>query len=138
MQYDEFIKRVQERANLESLEEAVRATEATLETLGERLYLHRTERRHLASQLPKELGEYLLKRQGDGHYLLEEFYNRVSARMDVGYPHAVNRAQAVIAVLRAAVASGEWEHIQSKLPDEYDELLGEEPEIPEASSYETI
>jgi uncharacterized protein (DUF2267 family) len=86
----------------------VRATEATLETLGERLYLHRTEGRHLASQLPKELEEYLLKRQGSGHYLLEEFYNRVSARMDTGYPHAVNRARAVMAVLREAVASGEW------------------------------
>jgi len=131
MQYDEFIERVQERAHLESLEEAVRATEATLETLGERLYLHRTERRHLASQLSKELEEYLLKRRGSGHYLLEDFYNRVSARMDVGYPHAVNRARAVMAVLREAVASGEWEHIQSELPDEYGELLGEEPDIPE-------
>jgi uncharacterized protein (DUF2267 family) len=47
MQYEEFIQRVQERADLGSREEAVRATEAVLGTLGERLY--RTERDDVAA-----------------------------------------------------------------------------------------
>jgi uncharacterized protein (DUF2267 family) len=129
MRYDEFISRVQERAGL-ARDEAVRSTEATLATLGERLY--RTERENLAAQLPDELKEDLFKevdsevtRRDVDRFSLEEFYIRVSARAEIGYPDAVKRAQAVIAVLREAVSAGEIEDVLSKLPDEYGELFGE-------------
>jgi uncharacterized protein (DUF2267 family) len=130
MRYHEFINRVQERTDLGSRDEAARATEATLATLGERLY--RTERENLAAQLPDELKEDLFKRVDSevirrdvDRFSLEEFYIRVSARAEVGYPDAVKRAQAVIAVLQEAVSAGEIEDVLSKLPDEYGELFGE-------------
>src|SRR5947209_11217991 len=57
MKYDEFISQVQHRAKLNSREDAVRASSATLETLGERLA--GGEAKDLASQLPQELALYL-------------------------------------------------------------------------------
>ncbi len=52
MQYDEFIGQVQHRARLANSEQAVRATRATLETLGRRLF--GGEMAHVRSQLPPE------------------------------------------------------------------------------------
>ena len=62
MKYDEFIKHVQTVAQLDSREEAERATRATLEIIRERVV--GDEAKDLASQLPKELGEYLHGREG--------------------------------------------------------------------------
>jgi uncharacterized protein (DUF2267 family) len=134
MEYKIFIEHVQERAGLDSQAAAVGATRATLETLGERLQMHRTERGHLASQLPDELKDDLMRRDHTGRYLLEDFYSLVASRADVGFPDAVRQAQAVMGVLRQAIAPGEWEHIRSSLPDAFDELLGNEPPGPASPS----
>jgi uncharacterized protein (DUF2267 family) len=129
MEYQAFIKKVQTRAGLDTLEMARRTTQVILGTLGERLY--RTERGHLAAQLPDELAAYLnqhvvpqtTERQVD-QFSLEEFYNRVSARLDrLAYVDAVERSQATVAVLRQAVTAGEWDHITSELPWEYKPLV---------------
>jgi uncharacterized protein (DUF2267 family) len=50
MQYDKFITQVQQRAGFSAPAEAVLATRATLETLGERL--SRVETRQFATQRP--------------------------------------------------------------------------------------
>lgn len=128
MRYNAFIELVQRKAGLESIDQAVQATEAALETLGERLY--RTERENLAAQLPNELKQYLFKRQVTDRFSLEEFYERVSARSDVRYHHAVEQARAVMAVLREAISPGELKDILSKLSDDYGELFGEKPLSP--------
>ncbi len=58
---------------------------------------------------------------------MEEFYNRVSARLDeLAYVDTVERSQAALAVLRQAVTAGEWEHITSELPLEYKPLIEKE------------
>lgn len=80
MQYDKFIDRILEKSRLESRERAIEITQATLETLGERL--DRTVRRGVASQLPGELKEMLLSRPNTGLYELQEFYRRVGARAE--------------------------------------------------------
>lgn len=127
MQYIEFLNRVQEKAELPTREEAQRITEVTLETLGERLY--RTERSELGSQLPKELEEMLNRRQKNENrqrnvrFSLEEFYKRVSARLDVRNTHGVELAKVVIAVLQEAVSQGEIEDVLLKIPSEYRELF---------------
>lgn len=54
MRYDEFIKAVRERAQVDE-DGAERATEATLTALGERL--EEGEATDFASQLPQELKE---------------------------------------------------------------------------------
>jgi uncharacterized protein (DUF2267 family) len=128
MQYDEFIHRVQEYADLATQEEAVQLTKAVLATLGERLY--RTERDDLAAQLPKGLKEFLFVEQDPEHFRqevrrfsLEEFYNRVSARTEVGRPDAINQTKAVMAVLQEAVSAGELADIMAELPNEFDALF---------------
>jgi uncharacterized protein (DUF2267 family) len=135
MRYHEFVHQVQEQGGLESRDEAERAIRAVLSSLGECLY--RTERRHLASQLPKKakafLSEYAdsgVTRQGAACLTLQEFYDRVGARADVTRSHAIERAKAVAAVLRDLLPEGEWRHIISEMPKEYRELLGEEPTQP--------
>lgn len=132
MQYEEFIRQVQEGASLASREEAVRATEAVLGTLGERLY--RTERNDVAAQLPKELAQFLLKfvdgattRRQVPRFALKEFYIRVRGRADVTFQEAVDRSRAVVSVLREAISAGQWRDMRASLPDGYGDLLDEAP-----------
>ncbi|MCF6157205.1 MAG: DUF2267 domain-containing protein [wastewater metagenome] len=128
MKYIEFMNRVQEYGNLKNLEEAVRITEAVLETLGERVY--RTESLDLAAQLPKDLKMFLFKKQlleqsrdEVKRFSLEEFYNRVRARARIGYPEAIKQSKAVMAVLQEAVSAGELDDIKNELPDEFNDLF---------------
>ena len=128
MQYDELVHRVQDQGGFDSRVEAISALRATLSTLGERLY--RTERRHLASQLPPEaksfLQEYVdpeMTRQDVSRFNLEEFYGRVGARADVTLSHAIDQTKAVISVLRDILPEGEWDHIKGEMPDDYQRLF---------------
>jgi uncharacterized protein (DUF2267 family) len=128
MTYEEFIERVQEQADL-TRDEASQATRVTLATLGERIY--RTEREDLAAQLPPQLGAQLSERQpGEvtrqdvDRFPLEEFYNRVSGRLDIGFPQGKRRAQVVVAVLQEAVSPEQMAAVREALPAEYGELVG--------------
>jgi len=130
MRYHELVEMVQEEGALDSQAEAERALRATLSSLGECLY--RTERRHLASQLPKKakgfLTEYVddaVTRQGSACLTIQEFYDRVGARADVTRSRAMERANAVAGVLRRELPEGEWQHIIDEMPKAYHELLAE-------------
>src|SRR5436309_13242238 len=95
MKYDEFISQVQHRAKLNSREDAVRASSATLETLGERLA--GGEAKDLASQLPRELDLYL-ERAYTGiqqSFSLDEFFWRVSQREGVDLTESTYHARVV-------------------------------------------
>lgn len=127
MQYDEFLDRVLERTAADTREDARRAVEATLSTLGERL--DRTERRKLAAQLPNEL-QAILEHPHDGsdrqrheRFMLEEFYKRVAGRLDLRYGRAEETAKAVTSVLQEAVSEGEIEDVLSSMSSEYRQLF---------------
>ncbi len=136
MEYNEFVKRVQDEAELPEPDEATAAIRAVLGTLGE--MLTPMGRRHLAAQLNKSMKDFVSawmehppKEKGRPHrFSLEEFYQRVAARSDVRYPAAVRRSQAVMKVLREAVAPGELADIFRELPQEYEELLTGTPRSP--------
>lgn len=123
MKYDEFIKHVQSVAQLNSREEAERATHATLETIRERIV--GDEAKDLAAQLPKELGEYLRGREGENgqHFGMEEFIERVSQKEGVEPTAAVMHVRSVFAVLQDAVSPGEIADLQANLSDDYAELF---------------
>jgi uncharacterized protein (DUF2267 family) len=123
VKYDEFIKHVQTVAQLNSREEAERATRATLETIKERIV--GDEGKDLASQLPKELAECLHGREGeDGqHFPVEEFYQRVSEKEGVEPTTAAVHARAVFAVLQDAVTPGEFADVRANFSDDYAELF---------------
>lgn len=123
MKYDEFIKHIQNVADLGSREEAEQATYATLETLKERIVGN--EASQLAAQLPKELGQYLRGREGkDGQYFpVEEFYQRVSQKEGVDPTVAAVHVRAVFTVLQAAVTPGELADVRANFSEDYADLF---------------
>lgn len=127
MQYDEFVDRVQEQTALPSRGATERIIEATLETLGERLY--RTQRENLAAMLPDELKEYIKQaepqatRMDVNRFPLDNFYLRVAGRAEINRTEAAEQAHAVMMVLREAVTLAKWDDLRSNLPEEYDALL---------------
>jgi len=128
MHYDDFVEKVRRAANIETTHDSQLAVKATLATFGERLT--RTEKVELGAQLPKELKSYLVEMGDVERFSLEEFYNRVAARADLGRPDAVKRSRAVMMVLQEAVTEGLLKPIRQRLPAEYDELFGSEPHSP--------
>ncbi len=135
MKYDEFIKHVQSVAQLNSREEAERATRATLEIIRERIVGN--EAKDLAAQLPKQLGEYLHGREGeDGqHFNLEEFIARVSEKENVEPTAAAIHVRAVFTVLQSAVTPGEFADVRANFSPDYAELFTASPtgEVPVVS-----
>lgn len=118
MQYHEFIGQIQHKARLGSLGDAVRAANATLQTLAERL--PGDEADHLAAQLPYEIGRFIREHAtGAERFSVDEFYNRVTDREGIDKPQAVFHARAVIEVLQQAVSAGEIEQIRNQLPDDF-------------------
>jgi uncharacterized protein (DUF2267 family) len=126
VKYDEFIGKVQNRSRLGTPGEAVRATRATLEVLGERLF--GGEAKDLAAQLPEEIGRYLKAGDGSEAFGLQEFYERVRDKEGVDLPDAVHHARSVISVMQQAVTAGELDDVRAQLPDEYNPLFEAEIE----------
>ncbi len=121
MQYDQFVGQVQDRAQLASKGQAVTVIRATLETLAD--HMAGGAPHNLASQLPREIGEYLLKERQSGFgaekLSLAEFFLRVSEREHTDLPTATWHAAVVMEVLRDAVTPGEYEKFQSQFPPSY-------------------
>lgn len=122
MQMNEFVGQVQDGARLASLEQALNATRATLETLAERLGAD--DSRHLAAQLPDGIGQYLGSRDAVAEpFSSDEFLKRIGAREGVGTPAADHHARAVLGALRQAVPSGEMQSVLGHLPADYARLF---------------
>jgi uncharacterized protein (DUF2267 family) len=120
MQLHQFLSNVQQRANLDSQDQAMSAVRATLETLSERL--QGGEPLDLAAQLPA-----LLQGHVDvGHaerFDMDAFFDRVADREGVDHDQARQHARAVLEVTSEAVSNGEIEDVMSQLPQEYHGLF---------------
>ncbi len=125
MQYQEFIERVQQRAELTSFAAAEAATQATLTTLGE--YLTGGEGLDLASQLPQGLAEPLRQQPPDRSkiFSLNDFVQLVGEKEGVEFEEASVHARAVMNVLGEAVTKGEMDDVRRQFPSEFDPLFGE-------------
>jgi uncharacterized protein (DUF2267 family) len=123
MQYDEFIKKVQNFAQLESRQAAEQATRATLETVAERIL--GDEASHLAAQLPAELGQYLRGHEGENghHFSVQEFYQRISQKSGLEPVAPDVQAKAVFKVLSEAVSEGELADVKINFSEDYSELF---------------
>lgn len=121
MQYHEFVGHVQNRARIGTTGDAVRAIHATLETLGERI--DEGEAKHLAAQLPEEIGTYLEMAKTTESFELDEFFERVAKRETVDLPDSVHHARVVVDVLLEAVTPAQAAHLRAQLPGEYEKLL---------------
>ncbi len=122
MNYSEFIGHVQNRGRMASEGEALTATRATLEVLGQRLA--GGEPSNLGAQLPEEIARFLMVEGGAGErFDLDEFFRRVGEREGVDLPVSVHHARAVIAVLQDAVSRGEIDDVRAQLPEEFTPLF---------------
>lgn len=124
MDYNQFVKEVQEKAGCGTKQEAVKAVQATLQTLSERLF--KGEADQLAAQLPRELQLYLQEPQERGKFKVEEFLQRVGRREGIEPRLAEQHARAVIEVLCKAVSRGEIDDVISQLPKDFWPLFGKE------------
>jgi uncharacterized protein (DUF2267 family) len=121
MKHAQFIEKVAERANV-SLGQAESLTQATLQTLAERI--SGGEARDLAAQLPKQLQPFLIKNEEDAErFGLDEFIRRVALRAGVERELADTGARAVMQTLHGAVSRGEFEDVMAQLPREFQELV---------------
>jgi uncharacterized protein (DUF2267 family) len=126
MAYDEFVRKVAERAELDR-EAAVRAAAAVLEVLGMRITAGEVE--DLLPLLPTELRVALVRsrRRGDRaipmglERFLEEIKKREKVRPGQVLPRAevVAHTRAVLTVLREAIGEKEWHDVAAQLPGEY-------------------
>lgn len=121
MKFDEFIGQVQNRGRMASGDEALKATRATLEVLGQRLA--GGEASNLGAQLPEEIARFLTGGGTGERFDLDEFFRRVSEREGVDLPVSVHHARAVISVLQDAVSRGEIEDVRAQLPEEFAPLF---------------
>jgi uncharacterized protein (DUF2267 family) len=133
MQTQEFLGHVQSRARLPTLDDALRATRATLTTLAERL--GPDEARQLGAQLPSEIKLCLTdgSMSAPERFTSDEFLLRICAREGVDLPQSTHHARAVIDVLTEAVSPGEISDVVQRLPDDYRRLFaGSEGRMPRA------
>lgn len=133
MQFSEFLGQVQHLAKLPTTGHALAATRATLVTLGERLA--GGEPKDLASQLPREIGHFLIEGSpmslGTGQrFGLDEFCERVAMREGVDLEQAGLHARAVLQVVKDAVSPGEMAQVSGQLPADLRQLLAEAGHIP--------
>lgn len=130
MQYQEFVKSVQERAGVDSRDEALTLIRATLETLADHLAGNAPAK--LAAQLPQEIGEIITNyKSGENapgeRFGVEEFVNRVAMRAGIGEANtAALFASSVFAVLQDAVSREEFDKVRGTFPGEYNSLFDQE------------
>lgn len=132
MEYNEFITHVESLAQSNSLEEAERATRATLETIKERI--SGDEAQELSTQLPQELAEYLKGREGepDQNFNLQDFIVRASQKENLEPTTTAIHVRAVFAVLQNAVTPEEFAKLHRHFSHDYEEMFGTPPisEVP--------
>lgn len=128
MKYDEFIAQVQRRASLNTKADALLATRAALETLGERL--EGGEPDDLAAQLPPEIAVYLVQPfAGSGvPFTLDDFFMRVAEREGTALAEASFHARVVLGLIAEVVTMGEIENVRSQLPTDFRQLFEVENE----------
>ena len=130
MQYQEFVKSVQERAGIDSNDEAVVLIRATLETLADHLKGDATVK--LAGQLPDGIAEFITNHKSGSSaegesFDVQEFVRRVGERAGIGEANtAALFASSVLAVLQDAVSREEFDKMRRTFPAEYNALFEQE------------
>jgi len=121
MKYGEFVGQVQHRLEFAEQGRAVRATRATLTTLGERL--QEGEAKDLAGPLPMEIDRYLLTAESGQRFDLSEFDRRVADREGIAESDARYHAKVLVALVSEVVPAGEIEQVRNQLPEAFDTLF---------------
>lgn len=137
MNEDDFLETVRRDAPLESDDSARAVTEATLQTLGERIA--DGEATELADQLPDAFAVALTDVDpGEAEpFSLETFIGRVSDRADIDEAEVIAQSRAVAGAV-ATTAESELETAREQLPSEFDVIFEPGGPITEDAFLETV
>lgn len=120
MNFDEFTGQVQHRLELPGTGEAVRATRATLMTLGQRIPEGNAE--DLAASLPMEIRWYMTgapEEHGE-RFDWREFVNRVSEITGADPPEAAYHAKVIVDLVASQVPASDFWQFRDSLPESED------------------
>ncbi len=121
MEYDKFIRLIQEHGKLARFGEAERAASAVLEVLGE--HLSPEQASSIAEQLPTHIRDAITQNNAAKHFGLEDFIRLVGDREDVGLKDAETHVRAVFSVLSDAISFDKAQDAISQLPEAIRALL---------------
>lgn len=121
MEYERFIKLVQERGGIEQFGVAERAASAVLEVLGE--HLTEEQANSIAEQLPTHIRDAILQKNTAGSFGLQEFIRRVAEREEVTVREAEPHVLTVLAVLPDVISFEKARDAVKQLPEEISALL---------------
>jgi uncharacterized protein (DUF2267 family) len=117
---DEFLTIVRDMCSTDTAG-AEAATEATLETLAERLPASLARR--LVEQLPPELGPLMFRHGEPEKYDVDAFVARVAERSRTQTAMAKRQATCVLAALARALPASSYDAIVAELPEDFTPLL---------------
>lgn len=121
MNFDEFTGQVQHRLELPGTGEAVRATRATLMTLGQRLPEGNAE--DLAASLPIEIKWYMtgaVQEHGQ-RFDWQEFVNRVSEIEGADPADAAYHGRVIVDLVHSTVPESDFRQLRDALPEPEDD-----------------
>jgi uncharacterized protein (DUF2267 family) len=123
---EQFVTTVAHTARI-GLERAERATEATLQTLAERI--DAGEARDLAQELPDEIAPWLATNTPAERLDIDEFLRRLAEREGTDIETAQRHAAAVFLALQRTVSPREFADLRAELPKDFAPLLPAGPDI---------
>lgn len=122
MNLNDVLERVQHRARMSSIDEAMRATRAALTILGERR--GGGEPGNLGAQRPQELARLLDEDNCTAeHFSSDELLKRINGREAVSLPKGLFHTRAGLAVLAEAVSHGATDDMRAQLPRGFQRLF---------------
>ena len=121
MNFDEFTGQVQYRLQLPDTGRAVRATRATLMTLGQRIPEGNAD--DIAANLPLEIKWYMTGavHEHGQRFDWQEFVARVSEIERVDPPKAAYHARVIVDLVREEVPESDFQQLRDMLPESEDE-----------------
>ncbi|WP_277556126.1 DUF2267 domain-containing protein [Halobaculum limi] len=137
MDFDEFTGAVTHRLELSGTGEAVRATRATLMTLGRRIPVDNAE--DLAASLPMEVKWYLTGAPAEHgtRFDWNDFLDEVAAIENVDRATAAYHARVIVDLVRTLVPESDFQQLRGLLPEaEDDENWGSLFEVVDAGGWE--
>jgi len=121
VKFEEFVRRVGERAGIADRFEAERTAVVVLELLCDRLT--EKEAHDLLSQLPALFNELVAYTPAQLPITADEFVDRVAGSLRISPSEARTRIRAFFTTLREAVTRGELQDVVELLDPEYADLL---------------
>jgi uncharacterized protein (DUF2267 family) len=120
MDFDEFTGTVQNRLELPGTGEAVRASRATLLTLGQRL--PEGNAADLAASLPMEIKWYMTGAVHDHGQRFDwsEFVDRVAAIEQTDPAEAAYHARVIVDLMHTLVPESDFQQLRDSLPEDDD------------------